>query len=383
MDRRLAEIDNSFDLLLQATPVNAEAAWYEFKRNLFEKPPVYHYRPVTVEPALLKRRLYEVPIERIEDPTLAHIFREKQDQLDRRITMLADVGTPRFFAGSLQVYGSVDGPLLALATELLDLISPRSRGPSMGKQVSATAFAARAREEIGHYQAQYPEFTATVAVRDDFYSGLLVSQGHLLVGRRTKIPAGRVEALLQHEIGTHLVTYYNGRAQPFRQLASGLAGYDGLQEGLAVLSEYLVGGLSRPRLRLLATRVVAVRQLTQGAGFVETFRLLERVHHLSRRTAYTVTMRVYRAGGLTKDAIYLRGLVEILEYLERGGEIEPLLVGKIAADHVPLIRELRLRQVLDAPPLRPRYLDDPSTVQSLAQLRGGLSVLELLEGKRP
>ena len=32
---------------------------------------------------------------------------------------------------------------------------------------------------------------------------------------------------------------------------TGLTGYDTLQEGLAVLSEYLVGGLSRPRLRLL------------------------------------------------------------------------------------------------------------------------------------
>jgi uncharacterized protein (TIGR02421 family) len=216
-------------------------------------------------------------------------------------------------------------------------------------------------------------------VRDDLYSGLLVSRGELLIGRKAKIPAARVEALLQHEIGTHVVTYYNGRAQPLHQLASGLAGYDGLQEGLAVLSEYLVGGLSRPRMRLLAARVVAVEQLLQGASFVDTFRLLDRAYAFSQRTAYTVTMRVYRAGGLTKDAVYLRGLVEILDYLKRGGEIGPLLVGKIAADHVPLVRELQHREVLKPPPLRPRYMENPSALEKLEKLAAGLSVPELVE----
>src|SRR5262249_21927564 len=42
IDRQLAEIDRSFDLLLQATPVNAESAWREFRRSRFEKPPVFY-----------------------------------------------------------------------------------------------------------------------------------------------------------------------------------------------------------------------------------------------------------------------------------------------------------------------------------------------------
>ena len=39
IDRQLADIDRSFDLLLQATPVNAENAWREFRRSRFDKPP--------------------------------------------------------------------------------------------------------------------------------------------------------------------------------------------------------------------------------------------------------------------------------------------------------------------------------------------------------
>jgi uncharacterized protein (TIGR02421 family) len=127
----------------------------------------------------------------------------------------------------------------------------------------------------------------------------MCSDGDLLIGRDARLPRSRIDALLHHEVGTHLLTYYNGLVEPFKLLHTGLAGYDSFQEGLAVLSEYLVGGLSKPRLRLLAARVVAVHMMLQGATFVETFRALTREFGFNQRIAYTITMRVYRGGGFT------------------------------------------------------------------------------------
>ena len=174
------------------------------------------------------------------------------------------------------------------------------------------------------------------------------------------------------------MTYYNGRAQPFQQLYSGLAGYEELQEGLAVLAEYLVDGLSTGRMRQLAARVVAVRCLTDGASFVETFRTLHRKYAFTQRAAYNITMRVYRGGGLTKDAVYLRGLEAILRYVQKGGDVHPLLVGKMAVDHIPTIKELQYRKVLNPAPHVPRYLRNPSAIERLEALRGGnRSVVEL------
>lgn len=381
VDSRLAEISDTFDFLLQVTPVNAEAAWNEFRKSKFEKIPRFYYRPLAVEPTVLKRRLYDVPIEKIEDPTLAHLFRQRQDELDRKITMLCDIGSPRFLLGSLQVYGTVQPPLLNQATELLNRIPAHARDDARQGQIDAGAFAEAARAEIAVYRQQNSEFKAHVIVREDMFSGLLCSGGNLLIGRQTKVPTNRVRALLQHEVGTHLLTYFNGLAAPFKQLHGGFAGYDALQEGLAVLTEYLVGGLSRPRMRLLAARVVAAAQMVSGATFIETFRLLDRHYSFSQRVAYTVTMRTYRGGGLTKDMVYLQGLVEMLEYLATGGELEPLFVGKLATDHIPFIKELLHRQVLRPPPLIPRYLDDPNAIERLAQLRLPHQVLDLVSGR--
>ena len=71
VDRILADVSESFDFLLQVTPVNGGAAWSEFKRTKFDRPPTLLYRPMSDEPVVLKRRLYQAPVERIEDPALA------------------------------------------------------------------------------------------------------------------------------------------------------------------------------------------------------------------------------------------------------------------------------------------------------------------------
>jgi hypothetical protein len=80
--------------------------------------------------------------------------------------------------------------------------------------------------------------------------------------------------------------------------------------------------------------------------------------------------------------VYLEGLRQILEYLGEGGELEPLLVGKIAAEHIPIIRELTWRGVLMPPPLVPRYLNRPETQARIDGLRRGLEVTDLLRKKR-
>ena len=123
--------------------------------------------------------------------------------------------------------------------------------------INAHDFAKKAREKISSYKESFPDLNVKVQIRNDI-SGILVSNGNLLLGSTYSIPISRIEAILQHEIGTHILTYLNGKNQRLKLLSSGLSGYDALQEGIATLSEYLIGGMDFHRLRLLAARVLAV-----------------------------------------------------------------------------------------------------------------------------
>jgi uncharacterized protein (TIGR02421 family) len=203
-----------------------------------------------------------------------------------------------------------------------------------------------------------------VEIRDGT-SGVMVSNGDLLVAPSTRVPRERVAALLHHEVGTHLLTHVNGSHQPLHVLATGLAGHDETQEGLAVLAEHLVGGLTTGRLRQLAARVVAVHRMSEGASFSTVHQALVDAG-MGEGPAFTVAMRVFRGGGFTKDAVYLRGIRELVEHLGAGGDLEVLWLGKMSLTDIPLVEELRDRGDLLPPRLRPRYLDVPTVQERLA-----------------
>jgi uncharacterized protein (TIGR02421 family) len=379
VDAELHELERAFDILLLTTPINTGEAWESFRGSGFSRNPTFHYRLLPIDPDLLKRRLYAVEIEKVDDPAMAGLFEDKRQELDTLLTMLRERGSPNFRYGSQRLFGTVDDDLLEHAEELLSRVRVPPRGTA--PPVDALAFREAAEAEFARYRQQLPALDREIQIRRDLV-GLMVSSGNLLIGEGIQLDPARVAPLLHHEVGTHVLTYVNGSAQPLRQLALGLAGYDELQEGLAVLSEYLSGGLDALRMRLLAARVVAARAVEEGAELVETFRLLTRDHGYTSGGAWHIALRVHASGGFTRDFIYLRGLVRLIDHLREGGELEPLYLGKMAQKHIPIVEELRHRGVLGEAPLRPLFLDDPEARERLAAVRQGIPLTQMISGSQ-
>ena len=248
--------------------------------------------------------------------------------------------------------------------------------PDAGPWLDADAFVVLAQAELDRYRAFAPDIESHVELREGS-TGVMVSNGDVLVAPTARVSAARAEALLHHEVGTHVVTFVNGSHQQLRTLASGLAGHEETQEGLAVLAEYLVGGLTAGRLRQLAARVVAVHQMIGGAEFPEVHRGLVEAR-VPREQAFTITMRAFRSGGLTKDAVYLRGLHELVTHLATGGTLATLWLGKMPLAAVPLVADLHRRGVLTDPLLIPRWLDHPAARARLADIHHVDSLASLI-----
>lgn len=375
IDERLAEYSNLFDFLLLVTPINAKEAWDRFAKSRYQKPPVFHYRPMPIDPELIKRKLYNLPIERITDPTIAYLFRDKRKEVDRMLNMLGEREKPDFLYSSQQLFGNVEENLLEVAHAILVAVES-GRTDQEREMLDANQFAKLAKAELQYLKVQYDTVSTAVRVRDDV-EGVMVSRGTVNIGSRYRIAKDRAFALLQHEVGTHVVTYYNGMAQPFKLFYVGVPGYEQLQEGLAVLSEYLAGGLTNERMRILAARVVAVQHMVAGNSFADTFDMLVDKHGFKPELAFYLAMRVYRGGGLTKDAVYLKGLLNVIEYIKQGKDIAKLLVGKIRQDYLPVIEELMHRKLLRPLPLRPRFLDKPY-IDKLDEIKKRGNVFKLI-----
>lgn len=371
MDRELFEIQGSYELLELLQPTNVDEAWERFRDGGFERTPEFDYPEITVDTSALRERLGGIRLDSVGDPSLLYFLSAKRDELELELRLIERRNTDTFLAASIQLYGPVQQELLSDAEALLETLDPDD-GPDPGEMIETDEIERLTREELAHYRSVDSSFSAELRVRPE-QEGFLATDGDLLFPESLRMPRRRALALMQHEIGVHIVTSHNGKKQPLRLLCSGLSSYDELQEAFGALAEHFADGFTAARLRTLAARALAARMTEQRLEFVDVFRRLVREHGFSESGAFRIAARVHQAGGFTRDQIYLRGLIYLLRYLRAGGALEPLYLGKLGHKEVPMIHDLRKRGVLREPPLRPRFLDMDGAEARMERLRNGLA----------
>ena len=366
VDAELARMDGEVDWLLALSPIGNDALWDSFEASGHTSVAPLQYIDLDVDLHAARERLRALPVEDIESPLLSGLLSEKQRELERQVELVRLRATDGFLNASLDLFGDVAPPLLELAGRILQ---HEGSGTALEADAGIDEFMSAVEEELAWYRARTPHFEVDVVVDTDLSSLMMVSHGTLYVDGDLRVPRARVQPLIQHEIGTHVVTRHNGRRQSLRQLEVGLAHYDPLQEGLGVLAEFLVGYLPLERLQVLAARVVAEDMAIHGEGVPAIFDLLHNTHKLPTDEAFDVAIRALRGGGLTKDAVYLSGLRDLVDYLHGGGAFEPLFVGKFALSHRVVLDQLVSEGWVAAPDLLPRYCSLPDFDDRLARCR--------------
>ena len=326
---------------------------------------MFSYRPLADDPEVTTARLTNIPVSDVEDPTVAHLLHAKHRELMLLVQMLSCRGSAQFLALSIEAFGAVGPTLLKEAEDILDTVSPGA--PDPGPWLDAKSFVELAQAELDQYRAFAPDVESHVELRDGS-TGVMVSNGDLLVAPTARVSTARVEALLHHEIGTHVLTFVNGSHQQLRTLASGLAGHEETQEGLAVLAEYLGGGLTANRLRQLAARVVAVHQMISGAEFPEVHDDFVDAGHpdgtgVHDHDAGVPLWRSHQGCGVPPRAARARG-----PPASRTAARAPVARQDASRRSAARRGAAPTRGVLTDPLLTPRYLDDARARARLAHI---------------
>ena len=367
VDEALIGIEIAIDWLAMLSPTHAAARWEAFRASGYAACPPLTYPALHADPPGLRDRLAALPLDRIDHPVVAGLLREKAHELDRQVDLVERRGRDGFTEASIALFGAPGPRLMEAANDILDRLED---GPDEPRDAGPDDLAAAARAMRGAIAARAPGFHFEVSVESDVGSSLMVNHGDLLIDRTARVPRSRVMPLIAHEVGVHVVTRHNGRQQPLRQLECGLAHYDALQEGLATLAEYLAGYLPARRLRVLAARVVAADMAVRGESIEAIFATLYEGHGLAPFAAFDTAVRAMRGGGLTKDAVYLDGLWQLLAHLRGGAAIGPLMAGKFALSHLPMLDALRAEGLVREPAILPPHLTVPEARARLDAVRG-------------
>lgn len=176
------------------------------------------------------------------------------------------------------------------------------------------------------------------------------------------IDRGEIEAILNHEIDTHIIRQLNYERQPwFKKKKRNVFGsYLRTEEGLAGLNE-LVGyenGLAYKS----AVNYLAV-SMALKKDFVSVFNFFYKTLQDTER-AWTWTLKKKRGikdtskkGAFTKDLVYFEGFIEILKYLKKN-DCDPseLYYGKIDLKDIKKAKKLGISEKLILPKI---FTDNP------------------------
>lgn len=143
--------------------------------------------------------------------------------------------------------------------------------------------------------------------------------------------------LVAHEVDVHATRAENGGRQPMALFATGLARSLIAEEGLAISAEHEARAFSPGFVSRQALMIRAVR-LAEGCGFRDLYDELRPM--AGSAGAFQATLRVKRGlarpdlpGCYAKDSVYLRGWRRVGAWLEAGGDLSSLYVGKVGLHH--------------------------------------------------
>lgn len=341
VDQELFNLVKGIDILDAIKPLNYLQQKNEFFSQQYSKTPSFEYRENTIDAFVLKRQLYNLPIESLDDD-LYQLYVPIIDSYVDKIDQFSSIGTEEFLYDSLRYYGEPNDKDLRNAHFILHLPDNEEQlnSPMQGANEICQTLSAFAKK----HDYQYNQVLDEGMIANALVSGLNVK-----INTNAQVNEIEMNALAHHELGVHLLTTLNAREQPLKVLSLGCPINTLTQEGLAILSEYLAGYLTIKRLKMLALRVLAVQSMIQEKNFRNTFLMLKEGHRVNDDLAFTITARVYRGGGFTKDYLYLTGFRLILNAFEQEENFFNLLAGKTSLEYLPLINRLIDRQLLNKP----------------------------------
>ncbi|MFT5719607.1 MAG: hypothetical protein ACI9T7_003822 [Oleiphilaceae bacterium] len=343
VDKKLFSLCKNVDTLKFINPINIASERKKFINKKGLVAPNFTYKQLNINPYQFREKLYKLPVDNILDADIQQLYRHVIDNLATKIDLLSSIGSDDFLYNSLKYYGNPDQNDIdnanfilrapALLTDQEENFHDADYAIAFFKE-KALAWGLKCKVE------KSSRIVAKAMVNND--------KGTLIINRDAQFSESELVAFAYHELGIHMLTTINGKKCKLKVFSLGLAGNTHTQEGLAIYSEYCSGNLTLSRLKILALRVIAVDYMLKHKDFCRTYRTLINQHSVDEKQAFTLTTRVYRGGGFTKDHLYLKGFRDIIN-LSKTTALDNLLVGKTGVLDFPIISEMVNRGLIFKP----------------------------------
>ncbi len=358
IDKFLSQADEELLLLKHVKPVNLTEEWAKATMDQFYNP-VFTYNPWPTTFDELESRLITLSI---DDSPTGLLFKKKRRELLQRLNLVRSRGDARRFTeASSALFGAPTSVLLASATAMLSdraACDLPSRPSQMLSAEQALPFFLDTLKRYGLHNWDAVVDNRTVA---------RVTVGGQKVTLRADALFSRtiIEALIAHELETHVLTAENGDHQPYGLFRRGFANYLDTQEGLAMFNQnrFLTPYTDKrfgPARNILGLAFALEHSFAETRNYLRTQLGYEPAKALSKAVDFKRGFSdTSLPGAFTKAVVYFRGLRAIEEFAARGGDLKRLYIGKIALEDLDILEQI---PGLKKPVILPEFLRENKDV---------------------
>jgi len=336
-DKILAQLDRKLRIIFLLQPTNTMTEQRKFLQQLNYNPQFRYPKP-KIDFDQIKNQLKQI---KTNPSSFGLILNNKRRELLNALFLLQNLGhASSFTKQSIALYGQPSTNLILAAQKIVKNTSTHSSQHTEQELVNAIEFKQLFDRTLSQLKLNW---------HTQINQKIIARVTTMYYGRKIKIKQSlktnydETKCLIQHEL-IHILRNENGRHQPYKIFASGMAGYLSTEEGIACYQESKLPYFSK-RLWLFSLRTLAVANALEKS-FSQTYESLIR-YGATPQLAWQTTLRVKRGlsdtgrvGAFTKDYLYLFGYYFIQDYLKQNGKINELMIGKISPQDLSSIHQL-------------------------------------------
>lgn len=335
VDHQIFEVMKQIKFLSLLTPLNLKEEINKFKKDHTYNPQ-FLYENITETTIPLLDKLANI---KTDDSPLGSIFKAKIEELNTLIHTINHLGANDFDQLSSRLYPHPTQKEVAIA----ELLNQNKIKFKAGKNIYSDKKVAKI---FTDFLKKSGLSNWKVQIKEKMIGNCSVNKSNtIFIKKGSKFHETRVKKLIAHEIETHIFTAENGKKQPYKIFQFGTKNYLETQEGLAIYNQEKTLGYDENHYFAainLITCDIALRH-----SFAESVSKLGEIG-IKPSKAINFTLKTKRGvgdtskpGGFAKQAIYTRGALKINKFVEQGGKLSDLYIGKIDLDELETCKKIK------------------------------------------
>ncbi len=339
IDEKMFDIDQKIKVLKYINPRNLIEQKTLFL-NHSEFSPRFFYKECDLDFDSIRNEIRKIPKE--VDHFLFPLYLKKLENIENKLSLLESINTTDFLSFSKKVFTGVSAQNYRDATAFLQE-NLKKVVPDESKELNTEETAGQINKflqerKLEHWKIRF--------IEDSVADIQITKKNFILIKKGAKFRENRVQAIITHEIGTHVFRFENGKRQKFRIFERGTANYLRTEEGMAIYNQNLLNLNLGKKFCMPALHIVAI-YMASKMNFCDLFHFLQNTFAIDNDFTWHLCVKAKRGfrdtsqkGAFTKDALYFLGNADVERFIKKGGEITDLYVGKIAIEDLPIVQKI-------------------------------------------